>query len=311
MKLTTVVIQRYRSIVRQATLELSENTTTILGPNNEGKSNLLKAIVLAMNCLSAVRSPVLTRQKDKETNKYRLRQGVYDWNSDFPISLQDREPMGKTRITLTFELNDDECTQFKKETGSKTNRQLPIVMEVDDATVLFKVSKSGRGASNYSKSAPQIARFISSRFGFQYIPAIRPAELSLDLVNNLIDSELSKLETDPKYMDAMSVISSLQQPILHRIEIDVKQSLNQLLPSVKDVKINFDVRGGTYRSRLRNRTARFIVDDGVPTDIESKGDGIKSLAAIALMRSVNLNLARRDSLVAIEEPESHLHPEAV
>jgi len=254
---------------------------------------------------------MLTRQKEKETNRYRLRQGVYDWNSDFPVILQDREPMGKTRLTLTFELNEDECAQFKKETGSKTNQQLPIVMEVDDATVLFKVSKSGRGASNYSKSAPQIARFISSRFGFQYIPAIRPAELSLDLINNLIDSELSKLESDPEYTTAMNVISSLQQPILHRIELDVKQSLNQLLPSVKDVKINFDVRGGMFRSRLRNRTARFIIDDGVPTDIESKGDGIKSLAAIALMRSVNLNLAERDSLVAIEEPESHLHPEAV
>ncbi|MBK6761749.1 MAG: AAA family ATPase [Ignavibacteria bacterium] len=57
MKLKTVAIQRYRSFVRQATLQLSERTTTILGPNNEGKSNLLKAIVLAMNCLSAVRSP--------------------------------------------------------------------------------------------------------------------------------------------------------------------------------------------------------------------------------------------------------------
>ena len=56
------------------------------------------------------------------------------------------------------------------------------------------------------------------------------------------------------------------------------------------------------------RNTEIIIDDGTPTPIQQKGDGIKSLTALAI-----LNIpARVDrvSVVAIEEPESHLHPES-
>ena len=56
------------------------------------------------------------------------------------------------------------------------------------------------------------------------------------------------------------------------------------------------------------RNTEIIIDDGTPTHIQQKGDGIKSITALAI-----LNIpARVDrvSVVAIEEPESHLHPES-
>jgi putative ATP-dependent endonuclease of OLD family len=41
-----------------------------------------------------------------------------------------------------------------------------------------------------------------------------------------------------------------------------------------------------------------------------KGDGVQSLAALSLMRQVSDAAPGRQLILAIEEPESHLHPTA-
>ena len=64
-----------------------------------------------------------------------------------------------------------------------------------------------------------------------------------------------------------------------------------------------------YRTRFQ--TPKFIVDDGSATELDAKGDGIKSLVAISLMRATKASSATGDLVIAIEEPESHLHPDAI
>lgn len=46
--------------------------------------------------------------------------------------------------------------------------------------------------------------------------------------------------------------------------------------------------------------------------MERKGDGVQSLAALALMRHASeSNSTGKQLIIAIEEPESHLHPAAI
>lgn len=81
--------------------------------------------------------------------------------------------------------------------------------------------------------------------------------------------------------------------------------MQDFLPDVRDVQIR--IPNEQRRMALR-RNAEVIVDDGTAISIKQKGDGIKSLTALAM-----LNIAERTdrvSVVAIEEPESHLHPES-
>jgi predicted ATP-dependent endonuclease of OLD family len=55
-----------------------------------------------------------------------------------------------------------------------------------------------------------------------------------------------------------------------------------------------------------------VVNDGTPTLLTQKGDGAQSLAALAIIRHASERGASGKNLViAIEEPESHLHPNAI
>lgn len=83
-------------------------------------------------------------------------------------------------------------------------------------------------------------------------------------------------------------------------------SLSEFLPGIKNV----DIRMTEDSQRVRyRRDFEVFVDDGTPTNIEYKGDGVKSLAALALLK--NRKPKSGASIIAIEEPESHLHSGAI
>lgn len=308
MKLRSIQVQNYRSISDTNRLPLEDGLTVILGPNNEGKSNLLRAIVLAMECLRSVRMPLSPGLRSEEGIYFRLIRNSYEWENDFPQKLQEKQPDGHTILTLEFDLSDEERKQFKKACGSAINDSLPIEIRVNARGAQFKVKKPGRGAKTYEAKSREIARFVSNTFDFQYIPAIRPSQLSLDVVASLMERELSLLSENQKYKTALKTIEDIQRPVFEQLEADVQTYLKQLLPSVKAVKIRSSTVDG-YRGRMR--LPQFVVDDGTATDLEAKGDGIKSLVAISLMRASKTGGGIGDLVVAIEEPESHLHPGAV
>jgi putative ATP-dependent endonuclease of OLD family len=81
------------------------------------------------------------------------------------------------------------------------------------------------------------------------------------------------------------------------------------LPNVKKVKVTISDEA---RYRALRRSCEIIVDDGTPTLLARKGDGVQSLAALSLMRhSSESGALGRQLILAIEEPESHLHPSAI
>ena len=50
MKLVEFSVERYRSIIQKSTIKIKDRTV-IIGPNNEGKSNVLRALVIAVRML--------------------------------------------------------------------------------------------------------------------------------------------------------------------------------------------------------------------------------------------------------------------
>lgn len=80
----------------------------------------------------------------------------------------------------------------------------------------------------------------------------------------------------------------------------------EFLPTIRNVQI--EIPETSRRVGLR-REFNVVIDDGTPTNIEYTGEGVKSLAALGLLK----NKLRHPgaSIIAIEEPESHLHPGAI
>lgn len=304
MKLVKFSVTNFRSITKAHKIDLEE-TCILIGKNNEGKSNLLRALNIAMNALA--------RQSKRE--RAYISRGPWDreesvgfkWKRDFPIAYQDNPGNKKTTMRLEFELNQDEIDEFKKTIKSNLNGTLPIELSFGAKREFsLKVAKKGRGAKTLNAKSDRIVNFVSEKIEFNYIPAVRTERHAIRQIDGMVSEKLKFLETKQEYIDALKVIDKLQKPVLEDLASSIKESLNEFLPDIKSVEIAISDYG--RRVGLR-RDFDVVIDDGTPTNIEYKGDGVKSLATLGLLK--NKNQSAGASIVAIEEPESHLHPEAI
>lgn len=305
MKLVNFSVTNFRSITAAHRVPISD-TTVLIGRNNEGKSNVLKAVSIAMNALYEhayqERSGKVIRR-----SYYRRDESAYYWERDFPINLQSRRTAKQSIFRLEFLLEEDEIQEFRAEIKSNLNGTLPLEIRIgEDNKPSISVSKRGRGSATLNSKSGKIADFIAKRIFFNYIPAIRTDKEAISVISDMVSAELKVLERDENYRKALEVINDLQEPILQNLAERIKEPLSEFLPSIKDVSIEFSEKNRRFAHR---RDFEVIVDDGTPTNIELKGDGVKSLATLGLLKNRFVKSAA--SIIAIEEPESHLHPAAI
>jgi len=298
MRLVQFSVTNFRSITKAHKIKIDE-TTIIIGKNNEGKSNLLNALSTSMGILTS------KEERFHRSNLYYDRR-IYVWERDFPIALQDKKGKKETIFNLEFSLDENEIEEFREEIKSNLNGTLPIQIKIGpDNQAKILVVKKGRGHKVLNSKSKRITDFISKKIQFNYIPAVRTDRHATDIVRQMVVDELRTLEKEEEYKDALEVITKLQEPVLKGISDDIKVSLNEFLPNVIDVSVEINE---TRQLRMRKEIS-IVIDDGTPTNIEYKGDGVKSLAALSLIK--NRRQFKGASIVAIEEPESHLHPAAI
>jgi hypothetical protein len=233
---------------------------------------------------------------------------IYDWERDFPIDQQDTDPNGVSEFLLDFALSPVEEEALRKEVGSRVKGSLPIELRIGRRDPSISVRKRGPGSKKVTQKQAEISKFLAARVDFDYIPAVRTAEESARVVASLVGRELMKLEENPEYIAALKKVKELQQPILSRVSEAVATSLRPFLPTVKSVTI--DVSEGKRLEAFRR--TEMIVDDGTATELRYKGDGVQSLATIALLRfAASTQRDKKDVILVVEEPESHLHPSAI
>lgn len=306
MRILSFTVKNYRSITSAYKIPL-KNYTVLVGPNNEGKSNLLRALVTALTILS---KPLRYRRPNSISYRYETLGNIvdYSWERDFPMHLQDNNPDEGSEITLEFELTKEEKKEFKKRINSKFSSILKLKLILCSSEWKFSVLIKGKGKEQLTKKHELIRSFLGDFIDNQYIPSIRTANLSNEVIEQLLEKELVKLEHDQEYLNLLTEIDKLQRPILSKLSSELTKTVSEFIPDVKSIAVESESR---IRRALR-RSATLYVDDGTKTEISFKGDGIISLTAISLLkylvgsRNSNINI-----LLAIEEPESHLHPKAI
>jgi putative ATP-dependent endonuclease of the OLD family len=306
MKLISFSVDKFRSITRARKLKI-QDLTILIGPNNEGKSNILRALVTVLDIVAGLSRMIV----------FRGRIGVrglsirnpYEWERDFPVSLQSKHPEGESIFNLEFELTTKEISEFWDEVRSDIDGYLPVQITIGKKEPSFKIMKRGPGGKALSKKAQAIAQFIGKRFEFRYIPTVRTANIAEEVVEDMVAKELSGVEKDPAFRAALKEVSKHHAPVLERFSATITDTLRSFLPNIRSVNVKMPEEA-MYRA-LR-RSFEIIVDDGTPTNLRHKGDGVQSLAALGLLRHSSESEAFGRSLVlAIEEPESHLHPRAI
>lgn len=309
MRLRKFYVKSYRSIV-EATLDDIQPYCVIVGPNNAGKSNLLRAIYVS---LSIALEGDFQRVRRRSQYSYAYSGEDYNWNRDIPASLKDDEK-ASTVFKLTFDFSEEEKIEFKEKFGINLSKSLQMKFQLFVRTTEYNIIMPGRAKRPMEEKIQEIGMFIRSKLDFEYIPCVRSTEFTAEYFSRLLIKELSQLEENPEYQQCIHTIQQLQAPILNDLEQKLVVSLKAFIPNVTNVKLDRNVSSFGFTARRSTRMHRIPIeiDDGTLTSLDDKGDGIKSLAAIGIVQNTSFENAYGKALVlCIEEPEAHLHPDAV
>lgn len=312
MKIGSVTVENFRSITNARRIPISQ-FTTLVGPNNEGKSNLLTALVVAMTAIGGERGRTYRTSRTRVMRIRRARRrghiGGYDWSADFPLKMQSKFPDEGSVITLEFELSAEDVTDFQKKIRTKIGNALSISVTLTNESVDLAIPSTALLRKTLNNKIEDIAKFIAARIEVQYIPAVRTAESALSIVEELVERELQQVEEHPRYKQALDDIAALQQPILDRLSNSITDTMKAFLPNIARAVISIEEQDRSFALR---GISQILLDDGVETSLQYKGDGVQSLAALALMRYASQSESdSKEVIVALEEPESHLHPKAI
>lgn len=297
MQLTYFTVSNYRSITNAYKLDL-KNITILIGKNNEGKSNLIKALNLAMEIVR------FSRNFRRRIIPHQL----YVWRDDFPVGLQNKAKLKNksTKFRLDFKLSDEEIATFYEKVQSNINGDLSVYIEIkQDDTFSITVPKRGKNATALSSKIDRISQFVCDNIALQYIPAIRSESDAYDVISNIIESEFQQTDDD-EYKKAQEYIERYQKKKLKELSNRIKEPLSVFMPSIKSVSLSLEDRF-SRKPFLRNKNFVVSIDDGVLTSLSQKGDGVKSLTTMAILSKTNA----MNRVIIIDEPEAHLHPEAI
>lgn len=302
MYIKSFSVTNYRNIVETQTINLDENLTILVGKNNEGKSNILQAL----NTFFAI---IKQSHYDNGSLIYPYRSfrffnktALFSPERDFPKKSKD----GVSRFEIL--LNNDIQIILTVFVNTKTpSRHLRQRTSVEIYQNNKKIS--------YKEQEKLLDKF-RKEIKYQYMPAIRNDSLAYELINNIISLELNKLA--PKRQKQLEKVSKdiekLQKRALENIKINLKKTLKTFIPNFKDIDLleEENDKEYIYRRYLDNNSYKIDMNDGFyNTDLRQKGDGIKNLFCIGMIGQNTKERIGKGLILAIEEPESHLHPNAV
>lgn len=321
MRLIEVTVKNYRSIGSQTKFDVGD-LTTLVGPNNEGKTNLLRALGLGMYLIErwstlpaglsgdgelvGPAASYILRSPRTPASSRRQEVPRYTWTDDYPLSKQERRGTHPTVIRLKFRLTNEEVSEFTDSIGIANNGELPIEMSLSRGAASFGVVKPGRGAAGHKAKASEIAAFIAARLTFVLIPAVRTVDQALSLLSDLTRLRIREIAKSDEYVQLAQRLNELRQAAVSDVGAELTASVRRYLPSVVDVHV---VTTDFERS---DTVDDVLIDDGSITSVANKGDGVKSLVTLALIQELAKERAQSHSFILlVDEPEAHLHSSAV
>lgn len=304
IKLISLEIENFRSIIGTPLSLTFSDFTAIVGPNNCGKSNILRAMQLFFTGM--------------------IEGGKYSTDNDFPKSVAlNKHSQTKITTTISFEPSKDALLKRSLDEIESASKQKRL--DNNQITLRLSYSKNGveswqfigkLGALNINKELIfKVRDGLRQSIIFKYIPVGRD---SLDSITNEIGSELIKTIFSgwsgavKKRKDINNSIDALVgklKPELLTSSTAVTKSMKAVFHEIKSLELQLPFEN--LEEMLPS--LRPVLRDTAETGLKSKGAGIQTSSLLFLLKYLADNhpqryLARQTFIWAIEEPESFLHP---
>ena len=314
MQLRRLVIENFRGIT-QLDLKIGD-TTVLIGENNTGKTAILDALRFALRSV-------------------RTRRGCAFDEYDFHLPSANAEPSDAPAISIQLTFKEDQPHTWDDSQVAKLNRA--NVLQVDNegcSLVILKVGARYDSASQdfiqeWEFQNPQGAALTGirdtslavfhSEVSYFYLSAMRDASKEFDARGPFWKPFLKESQLSPeKRAEIETKLSEVNDLI-----ISSHTSFSKVVSRLKEVRDVVSVANGgseivsidAVPSRLFDMLSKTAVTlnttTGAKIPVGRHGEGTQSLAVLTLFNAYLQVWSKGDPVVALEEPEAHLHPSAI
>ena len=305
MHLKSVRLRNFRSFWSDkpgpsAELELCSGVNYLAGPNNTGKSNLLRALAFALDPKAYPYDPESDRPQGHRT----------DIQSTVTVEF-DAGPRPKGPVaTLLRYLEEYEGSVPGFAGPSLASRgllQLHVQAWERNRVELFLAAKAGARKGDDQKLTRalqqfrRVVRFVDIRSGEDLESLLKRG--FKEVLGTVIGEEhTAQMDAARKARD--EYVSALGQ-VLRPLSRHVQERIQTYVRDVKDVDLI------PFVPELEDAIAgsHFVIEDNAKTGLDQKGTGVRG-ATLLMLLSFIAEASKRAVVLAIEEPESFLHPHA-
>jgi len=295
MILKEVVFNNFKSFKNQKVI--INNINIVIGKNNAGKSNLLEGLDLFFNFL---------RKKNEK---------------DLDIFLYKNKSNKSTKLKFSIEcLFNSTSKKVDVKVSSRVTSFSPINAK-NEIRIRFIHNKT----NGYNRSFYEIYNYSSNKFiflstteflrlfknlEFLYIPAFR--DFSNTRITEYVFEKIFDKTSAVRKNRIVKSLDDLKGEIDKNIIKEFKNNFNGLIDFDFFGHLSFDLKFDEDNKILIQNILKIykpLLTDGVQTGIDEKGSGLQSFIIIWLYNYL-ATLSDKNLILAIEEPESHLHPTA-
>jgi len=296
VKATRFLLKRYRAFDNETAISLN-GLTVLTGPNNFGKSTILLGLQLFFSVVS--RATGYTR--------------LYRYELDYPKRYEGRPGRRvNSRLSVEFMLDPQDRAELLQATGHRLPESVMVHVEFfNERNKLPKVSTDPAAPPEAQES---LRRRLAERVRYVYIPANRGTRSFRPTTRyeSNVEAEISRLafskvrNTRRRLQAFARLVDDARQEV-GALQDVLATELRRYMPALQS--ISFDIQVPELRELLR--LDDIVLNDGVATPLAQKGDGVKNLFTIAVLQYIARQEPGDQLILGIEEPEAHLHSNAV
>ncbi len=312
MRVTKARIRNFRGL-KDVGLELG-STTVLIGENNSGKTSVLDALRLCLRELGPRRRVVF------DSFDFHLKDGAAEPQSADPIEIEIRfseTSKGEWNDALVGRLNRQKILQVD---GDDLNHvMLRVTCTYDPTNRDFAqdwafLNLEGKPLTAVSETA---LGTLQREVAFYYLSALRDAAWHFDAKGPfwrpfLKDSQLTearKAEVVEKLREINELVVASHTSFEHAIERLGR--VRDVVPMAGGDMVSIEAVPGRMFDMLAKAQVHLGASTGARIPIGRHGEGTQSLSVLMLFSAFLSTKPEGSPVVALEEPEAHLHPSAV